>query len=84
MVEGEDRINAVLEPVYSALGLDWEPAASGSARTEEPSAAWDRVADALVAEYAREYEVVEDGVDSETLALARSLAAEHRVPQRQQ
>ena len=79
VVDGEERINAVLEPVYAALGLDWEPAASGSVRTEDPSATWECVADALVAEYAREYDVVDAEVDSETLALAHELVAEHRV-----
>ena len=79
VIEGADRINSVLEPVYAALGLDWEPAVTGSVRTEAGSATWDTVADALVAEYAREYELVEAAVDSETLALARRLAPEHRV-----
>jgi octanoyl-[GcvH]:protein N-octanoyltransferase len=79
VVEGEERINAVLEPVNAALGLDWEPAASGSVRTEEPSATWERVADAVVTEYAREYDVAEDTIDSETLALAHGLVGEHRV-----
>ena len=79
VVEGEERINAVLEPVYSALGLGWEPAVTGSVRTEEPSATWEGVVEALVAEFAREYELVEGDVDSETLALAHELVAEHRV-----
>ena len=79
VVEGEDRINAVLEPVYAALGLDWEPAASGSVRTEVPSAGWDEVRDAIVTEYAREYDLVEGSVDADTLELAQGLAAEHRV-----
>lgn len=79
VVEGEERINAVLGPVYAALGLDWDPAASGSVRTEAPSAGWEGVAEALVTEYAREYDLVEDEVDSDTLALARDLVAEHRV-----
>jgi len=79
VVEGEERINAVLEPVYSALGLGWEPGVTGSVRKEEPSATWESVADALVAEYAREYGVVEGTVDSETFALAHELVAEHRV-----
>jgi hypothetical protein len=48
-------------------------------RAEAPSADWDSVSDALVAEYAREYELVEAEVDPETLALAKSLAPEHRV-----
>jgi octanoyl-[GcvH]:protein N-octanoyltransferase len=79
VIEGEERINAVLTPVYSALGLDWKPAASGSVRTEEAGATWERVADALVTEYAREYDVVDAEVDPQTLALARRLVAEHRV-----
>jgi lipoate-protein ligase A len=79
VVDGEERINAVLEPVYSALGLDWNPAASGSVRTEAPGADWAAVRDAIATEYGREYELVEDSVDEETLELARGLAGEHRV-----
>ena len=79
VVEGAERINAVLGPVYSALGLEWEPAVTGSVRGEEAGATWERVADALVTEYALEYDVVEDTVDPETLALAHELVAEHRV-----
>jgi octanoyl-[GcvH]:protein N-octanoyltransferase len=79
VVEGEDRINAVLGPVYAALGLDWDPAATGSVRAEAPGLGWDAVGDAIVTEYAQEYDVVEDEVDAETLELANSLAPEHRV-----
>jgi octanoyl-[GcvH]:protein N-octanoyltransferase len=79
VVQGERRINEVLEPVYAALGLDWEPAVTGSVRSEAPSATWDSVSDALVTEYAREYEIVEAELDDETLGLAQDLAAEHRV-----
>jgi octanoyl-[GcvH]:protein N-octanoyltransferase len=79
VVEGEERINSVLDPVYTALGLDWEPAASGSVRTEAPSAGWDAVSDAIVTEYAREYDVIDAALDAETLALATRLTPEHRV-----
>lgn len=79
VVEGEDRINAVLEPVYAALDLSWNPGASGSVQSEAPTAGWDAVRDAIVTEYAREYDLVEESVDAETLELARSLAGEHRV-----
>jgi lipoate-protein ligase A len=79
VVEGEDRVNAVLGPVYAALGLDWDPSASGSVRTETPSTTWNAVRDAIVTEYAREYDLVEDEVDAETLELAQGLAGEHRV-----
>jgi octanoyl-[GcvH]:protein N-octanoyltransferase len=79
VVEGENRINDVLQPVYAALGLDWNPAASGSVRTEVPSADWDTVRDAIVIEYAQNYDITEDRVDADTLELANSLAGEHRV-----
>jgi lipoate-protein ligase A len=79
VVEGEDRINDVLTPVYTALGLDWNLAASGSVRTEVPSAGWDAVQDAIVTEYAREYDVAESSLDADTLKLAESLAGDHRV-----
>ncbi len=79
VVEGEDRINEVLEPVYAALGLDWEPAVTGSVRAEERSADWAAVRDALVTEYERDYDLVEGELDSETLRLAEELAGEHRV-----
>jgi hypothetical protein len=38
------------------------------------------VRDALLAEYAREFELVPAELDEATLELARSLAAEHRAP----
>ena len=79
VVEGEDRINAVLAPVYAALSLEWNPAASGSVRTEVPNAGWGAVRDAIVTEYAREYDVVEGSIDDATLDLAQTLAPEHRV-----
>jgi octanoyl-[GcvH]:protein N-octanoyltransferase len=75
----EERINEVLAPVYAALGLDWDPAVTGSVRSEEAGAGWERVSDAIVTEYARDYDLVEASVDDETLALAHGLAAEHRV-----
>jgi lipoate-protein ligase A len=79
VVEGEERINAVLEPVYAALSLDWDPAVSGSVKSEAPGATWSAVRDAIVTEYAREYDLEPTAMDSETLALARTLTDEHRV-----
>ena len=78
VVNGEERIRAVLEPVYGALGLEWRPEVTGSVQTEDPALGWERVAAALVDEYARDHELVEAQLDDETLALARTLAPEHR------
>ena len=79
VVDGEERINGVLGPVHEALGLDWDPRATGSVRSETASATWERVRDAIVTEYACEYDLVEAELDRATLELAKGLAAEHRV-----
>jgi lipoate-protein ligase A len=79
VVSGEGRINRVLGPVYDALGLAWEPEVTGSGDAERAGTSWDEVSDAVLAEYARDYELVEAELDDATLALARELAPEHRV-----
>ena len=79
VVSGEGRINDVLGPVYDALGLAWEPEVTGSVDAERPGTSWDAVREAVLAEYARDYELVDAELDDATLALARALAAEHRA-----
>jgi octanoyl-[GcvH]:protein N-octanoyltransferase len=78
VVSGEQRINDVLRPVYAALDIPWEPQVTGSVLAESPGAGWDAVREALLAEYARDYELIEDELDEATLTLARALAPEHR------
>jgi octanoyl-[GcvH]:protein N-octanoyltransferase len=80
VVSGEDRIKGVLVPVYEALELPWRPEATGSVAAEDGEIGWGEVADALVEEYARHYELVDAELDEDTLALARRLAPEHRPP----
>jgi octanoyl-[GcvH]:protein N-octanoyltransferase len=75
------RIRDVLVPVYEALELAWEPATTGAVQEEVDGVTpdpWTAVRDALLAEYGREYEIVEAELDPETVALAHRLAAEHR------
>jgi lipoate-protein ligase A len=73
-------VREVLLPVYAALGLDWDPATTGDVAAEAAGITWDQVRDALLAEYAREFELVPAELDAATLDLARSLADEHRAP----
>lgn len=85
VVNGAPRVRRVLEPVYRALELDWDPATVGAVEDEVAGAAsgdniWNDVRDALLAEYAGRYELVERELDDRTLALARRLADEHRPP----
>jgi octanoyl-[GcvH]:protein N-octanoyltransferase len=79
VVSGEGRINDVLRPVYDALGLAFAPEVTGSVDAERPGTSWEAVREAILAEYARDYELVEAKLDDATLALARELAPEHRA-----
>jgi lipoate-protein ligase A len=78
VVSGADRVRDVLVPVYDALGFEWDPATTGAVVDEAPGVGWEQVRDALLAEYAERYQLVEAELDGETLELARRLAPEHR------
>jgi octanoyl-[GcvH]:protein N-octanoyltransferase len=87
VVDGAERVRSVLEPVYAALELDWDPHTVGAVdgelrpgRSGAGASLWDAVRDALLAEYARRFELVPGELDGETLTMARRLAAEHRPP----
>jgi octanoyl-[GcvH]:protein N-octanoyltransferase len=87
VVDGAERVRDVLEPVYEALELDWDPRTVGAVeeelrgeRSATGEALWDSVRDALLAEYAARYRLVPGELDPETMALAHGLAAEHRPP----
>ena len=59
VLEGASRVRAVLEDVYVALGLDWDPATVGDIASEVPGLGHEDVRRALLAEYeARYYEQV--------------------------
>jgi octanoyl-[GcvH]:protein N-octanoyltransferase len=73
-------ITRVLEPVYRALELDWNPATSGSVSDElgrevDPG----EIEDALLAELAKRYDLVDAELDEETMRIAtESLASATR------
>jgi lipoate-protein ligase A len=77
---GADRVRDVLLPVYEALELDWDPATTGAVADEDAGAGPEDVAEAIAAEYAESYELVEAELDGETLELARRRAPDHRPP----
>src|SRR5262249_46019273 len=71
VASGGGEIARVLDPVYEALELDWDPATSGSVSDElgrevDPG----ELEEALIAELARSYELVDAGLDEETVELA--------------
>ena len=79
VASGEDAIREVLVPVYSELGLEWDPATSGSVSAElgrEVPAG--EVTDAVVAELGAGHDLVEADVDPETMSLAERLLSDGR------
>jgi lipoate-protein ligase A len=81
VVDGAERVNEVLTPVYAALGLGWRPEATGSLTDAAPRAvSWNAAVEAITAEYRARADLVESELDDATLALARRLAPEHRSP----
>jgi octanoyl-[GcvH]:protein N-octanoyltransferase len=70
VAEDAGSVARVLEPVYAALELAWDPATVGAV-----GRSWEEVRDAVVACYAERYRVTEDALDAETLARARALSS---------
>jgi octanoyl-[GcvH]:protein N-octanoyltransferase len=79
VVEGADRLRAVLQDVYAALGLDWEPASVGAVGDEAPGVSIDQTRQALLAAYESRYALSPARLTDADLARARELLARHRV-----
>jgi lipoate-protein ligase A len=78
VIDGAADVRAVLEPVYAALQLDWDPATVGAVAGEVAGVTWEAVRDTVLDAYAERFDLVEGELDAETVARARALAAEHR------
>jgi lipoate-protein ligase A len=76
---GSDRLRAVLEPVYAALELDWDPATAASVEAEAPEATLATVEAEILAELGRRQELVDGELDAETLVLAERLEGAHAI-----
>jgi octanoyl-[GcvH]:protein N-octanoyltransferase len=89
VVRGAGRINEVLEPVYEALGLDFDPDATGSIASvlgepDDPlpldESDWliEATVAALRAELAKAYELRDVELDGSTLELAERTKGDYR------
>lgn len=79
VVAGVDRVRHVLVPVYAALEIPWQPITVGSVEDEIGPLPTEVVAEAIVAELAVRYDLVEGRMSDDTLALAEELEADHMV-----
>jgi lipoate-protein ligase A len=75
VASGGARIAEVLVPVYSALGLEFDPSTAGEVGVPLAS-----LVSAVRAEYAERYELVPASLDSATLELAHTLRPQHLAP----
>jgi octanoyl-[GcvH]:protein N-octanoyltransferase len=80
VVKDAGRVRDVLIPVYQALGLEWDPATVGSVEDELGAVEMAAAEDAMLAELAARYELVETELDPETLRLAETMEADHLSP----
>ena len=72
VASGGQEVARALEPVYEALELEWDPATSGDVSAElgrqvDPG----EIEEALIAELAKAYELVDAELDEETVESAR-------------
>lgn len=77
IVRGAPRIAALLETVYRELGYPLDPSRTGAVADECPGLTADAVADALLAELARERDLEFVEIGEATRAAAANLMAQH-------
>jgi octanoyl-[GcvH]:protein N-octanoyltransferase len=80
-VTGASQLRAVLDDVYRALGLDWDPATVAAVEDEVAGVRLEAVERAVLAAYAERHELVEWTLDEATLVAARRLETWH-APER--
>lgn len=80
VIDSAEAINDVLDPVYGALGIDFDPAATGALRQRQPSIGARDVAAAVVAELAEIADVARATLSSALVAEGRRLLPDHLVP----
>ncbi|MFL5860495.1 MAG: lipoyl protein ligase domain-containing protein [Solirubrobacteraceae bacterium] len=79
VVGGSAPLRAVLEDVYAALALDWNPASTGSIEDESPGVTVGEARKALMAALAARYRLVPAQLTPDDLAAGRDLLSRHRV-----
>lgn len=80
VVDDHQAVIDVLEPVYAALDVPWNPAATGSLAAWAPGISWDDAAEKILAEFGKRYELQEGAIAPETDRIARRLMEDHLAP----
>jgi lipoate-protein ligase A len=73
VVGGADRIRNVLQRVYEALAIAWDPTTVGAVEDEHAAPGWETVADALLRALARRRRIVDGEIEPAVVARAPAL-----------
>lgn len=79
VVESAAALRPVLEDVYAELGLEWDPATTGSVAGEVSGVGVEDVQRALLAQYDGRYALAAASVTEQDLAAAHGLIERHKV-----
>jgi octanoyl-[GcvH]:protein N-octanoyltransferase len=79
VVDGAPRVRAVLQDVYDALGLGWDPASVGSIAAELPGVTVAQVQAALLAPIAGCHRLVPSSIEDAERAAAHEQLGRHQV-----
>ncbi len=79
VVDDGQRIAEVLDPVYRALGLSWDPKTAGDLVSAVPGLEWDEVRDAVVEAFSSVADVRSAMMPAGVLDRAATLADLHRA-----
>lgn len=79
VVEPVGELRAVLEDVYSSLGLAWDPATTGSVAAEAAGTSVEAVREAILAQYATRTALTPRALAADELAVANELVGRYRV-----
>lgn len=77
VVDDTLRVREVLVPVNRALDLEWDPATVGSLADEVPELTWEQAERAILARFARAYQLDEGSLSAPVIDLARVLEPGH-------
>lgn len=80
VVSGSRLLREVLDPVYGALGLEWNPETVGAAEDEMPGIGLGQVEAALLARLEAAHNLRPTNLDAATLRLAIERSGEFRSP----
>jgi octanoyl-[GcvH]:protein N-octanoyltransferase len=79
IVEGTERVRAVLEEVYAALGAEWDPLTAGAIVDEVPGLATTAVEHALLESYADRFRFTSAAPSPEIVAAAERSIGRYEV-----